>query len=85
MLDKYDGWTPPDLSLLQLGLETLDRRGQCRERITAEGIVHTTPRGGMKPHPLLRVERDTTMAVLAIFRQLGLSAPMMGDKSVVVS
>jgi P27 family predicted phage terminase small subunit len=74
LMAEYDGWSAADLMLLQLGLEQLDRTSACRSRIAQEGILVRGPRGGLKPHPLLRVERDAGATVLAVFRQLGLPA-----------
>jgi P27 family predicted phage terminase small subunit len=74
LLDEYEGWGPADFALLQVGLEALDRHRECRERIAAEGVLLKSPRGGLRPHPLLRVQRDAGASVAAIFKQLGLGA-----------
>lgn len=70
LVNDFAGWGHADLVLLGVALEQLDRKDECRRRITAEGIIT-----GARPHPLLRVERDASAAVLAIFRHLGLGAP----------
>jgi P27 family predicted phage terminase small subunit len=74
LLDEYEGWGPADFELLQVGLEALDRHRECRERIAVEGVLLKSPRGGLLPHPLLRVQRDAGASVAAIFKQLGLGA-----------
>jgi hypothetical protein len=69
---EFEGWTGPKLRLLRLAAEALDDRTFARERIEAQGVLVTTPRGREIPHPLLSVERRAALLFAALTRQLGL-------------
>jgi hypothetical protein len=55
-------------SVLTSALEAHARCRECRQVIDSEGLIV----GRDKPHPLLRVERDSRLAWLAALKALGL-------------
>jgi hypothetical protein len=71
LLDEFTGWTTPDLAVLRLLLEELDRGAACRRAIEAEGMVLRGKRGVARPHPLLRAERQSRALAASLFKQLG--------------
>ncbi len=60
------------LSILQAGLEALDRLKGCREQIDKEGLTIADRFGQQRPHVLLAAERDARSGMLQAFRLLGL-------------
>lgn len=72
ILDRYE-LEDQHVALLQLALESLDRAEQARIILAAEGIVLTGARGGAVAHPAVGIERDSRIAALRGFRELGLS------------
>ena len=60
------------LSVLQAGLEALDRLRGCREQIDKEGLTISDRFGQQRPHVLLAAERDARSGLLQAFRLLGL-------------
>jgi phage terminase small subunit len=59
--------------LLELAAQAWDRAAEARERLAVEGLtVKTTERGGMKTHPLVRVEADSSALFARLVRELDL-------------
>ena len=58
---------------LLVGLEALDRAGQARERLNAEGLTTTTKSTGtIHVHPLVKVEKEAHAQFLLVCQTLGL-------------
>lgn len=68
------GWEMDEggLFILRQALEAFDRLNQARELIDREGIVVTDPSGRKRAHPALMVEKESRLALLRAWRQLGL-------------
>lgn len=65
--------SPEKLTLLQTGLEALDRLDQVREALGTEELVKITERtGAAHANPLLRAEKDARTQFLATWKALEL-------------
>jgi phage terminase small subunit len=62
-----------DLVVLQTAAECLDRLGQIRAALDADGIVLTDPSGRQRAHPLLSSESQIRGVLLRAWHQLGLN------------
>ena len=62
----------PALAGLELYCRAFDRHQQAREVIDRDGIMLTTPRGGRRAHPLLRIEHTAAMDMQRVLRNLRL-------------
>jgi hypothetical protein len=60
------------LTVLRVALEALDRLDEARKLVTEEGLTLVSPRGAVRPHPALRVEREARAGFLAALGRLGL-------------
>lgn len=69
---QYDGWSLPDLLLLEAALRALDESAAFQRLIERQGLVLRGPRGGERAHPLLAARRRAEMFALTVFKQLGL-------------
>jgi phage terminase small subunit len=67
---------PHALETLRLALESLDRAEQARAQIAKDGAYPTDRWGQVKAHPALAVERDSTIRVARLFRELSLDAEL---------
>ena len=73
VMAQYEGFGAHEILMLELALRAADRAEVCRARLTREGLVRRGKRGGnLRPHPLLRVQRDAETFVAATFKQLRL-------------
>jgi P27 family predicted phage terminase small subunit len=61
-----------EAELLRLGLEALDRTEEARAVLAEEGTFTTNRYGNRVTHPAVSVERDSRLAAVRIFRELGL-------------
>jgi hypothetical protein len=66
LLDQYDGWSAPELVLVDCALLALDRAAECRTAIAAAGL--TTAKG--RAHPLLIVLRAEERFAFDVLRRL---------------
>ena len=65
--------SPEKLTLLQTGLEALDRLNQVREALGKGELVKVTERtGAVHANPLLRAEKDARIQFLATWTALSL-------------
>lgn len=69
---EYEGWSLPDLLLLESALLALDEAAVFRRLIARQGLVLRDPRGGQRAHPLLGARRRAEAFALSTFKQLGL-------------
>ena len=67
--------------LLRLGLEALDRCAQARETLDREGLVLENWYHRHVAHPCVAIERDSRIAAVRIFRELGLENAPDLDRS----
>ena len=65
------------LLLLTAAMEARDRMVRARGRLDAEGETVADRVGGIKPHPLLRVEHDAHQRMLSSLRALRLDIEPM--------
>jgi len=72
LLVEFTGWGTADLVVLRLLLEELDRGAQCRAHIQTECLVLPGTRGVARPHPRIRMERQSRALAAALIRQLNL-------------
>jgi P27 family predicted phage terminase small subunit len=63
------------LAILTATLEAQDRYDQARQAITAEGLIVPGREGLTRLHPAVSVERDSRIAVIRGYRELGLDLP----------
>jgi P27 family predicted phage terminase small subunit len=70
---------PAALTTLRLACEALDRTEQARIVIDREGLTVATTDGAVKTHPAVAIERDSRLAALRAFRELGLEPAATGD------
>lgn len=64
------------LSILATGLHAWDRAAEARQAIARDGLMIGRP---PKPHPLLRVERDSQAQFLVALRHLNLDLEPLRD------
>jgi P27 family predicted phage terminase small subunit len=65
--------TPGQLALFIRGLELMDQADEAAKIIRKEGLTVTSERSGLtRAHPLLSVQKETTAAMLKIWKILGL-------------
>jgi P27 family predicted phage terminase small subunit len=62
-------WQTP---ALRCAAEALDRAGQARTILEAEGLVVTDRYGQTKPHPATQIARDSSASFLRAMRELNL-------------
>jgi P27 family predicted phage terminase small subunit len=58
--------------LVRLALEAIDRCEEAREALAREGAYQRNRYGSLTAHPAVAVERDSRIAAVRIFRELGL-------------
>jgi phage terminase small subunit len=63
------------LAILTATLEAQDRLTQAREAIAHDGLIVPGREGLTRLHPACSVERDSRIAVIRGFRELGLDLP----------
>jgi phage terminase small subunit len=63
------------LAILQATLEAQDRLTQARQAIERDGLIVPGREGLARLHPAVPVERDSRIAVLRGYRELGLDLP----------
>lgn len=68
---EYGPWSSADLALLRQAAELVDDLERHRLRLLADGDVVAGARG-MHPHPLLKVQREARVCLLAIVSALNL-------------
>lgn len=72
-MNEYQDWSVGDLLLLELALQAQERAESCRRRLKAEGLVLRGPRGALRVHPLVRVEKAALDFAMNALKQLGLA------------
>ncbi|MGY1712522.1 hypothetical protein ACI8AC_23725 [Geodermatophilus sp. SYSU D00758] len=62
---REDGLEPDarEEELLRQAAALADRLTEVREALAKQGLTTTTAAGGLRPHPLLGVERECAMAI----------------------
>jgi P27 family predicted phage terminase small subunit len=65
--------------LLQLCCEAWDRAQAAREQIDREGLTYSSPKGDLRPHPAIAIERDARLAVARLVRELDLDTEPARD------
>jgi P27 family predicted phage terminase small subunit len=63
---------PTAYHLLTAACEALDRLNQARELIARDGLLIVGPRGGMRAHPAIAIERDSRIALARLIAALDL-------------
>lgn len=61
--------------------ETLDRRAEARRTIQQDGPYITDRKGTLIAHPAVRVEKETTVLIARLIRQLGLDEAAGDDEA----
>ena len=67
------------LMILRQALEAFDRLNQAREAIARDGLTVADRFGAQRAHPALIVEKDSRLALLRAWRQLGLDIEAPGQ------
>jgi hypothetical protein len=68
----YGEWTPASMVLLRQAGQVLDALEDYAANIARTGALIKTPRGGVLPHPLLRVQHSARATLLALVSALNL-------------
>jgi len=68
------------LALLELAAQAYRRLVEARGILDAQGLTITNHRGEVRAHPLVTVERDARIAVVATLKQLGLELEPVNHK-----
>ena len=58
---------------LMAALHALDRAESCRAKIHKEGLTINVPNGGLRPHPLVRIQQNAERFANDVFKALGLT------------
>jgi phage terminase small subunit len=67
---------------LQLACEAWDRAQEARAAIALEGLTINTPKGGMRPHPAIKIENDSQIRFARFVRELDLDTEPPPDSRV---
>jgi P27 family predicted phage terminase small subunit len=67
------------LALLELAAQAYRRLVEARAILDKQGVTITDRHGQLRAHPLVNVERDARIAVVATLKQLGLDLEPVGN------
>jgi len=70
---------PHHQHLLQCACEAWDRKTEAAEILRAEGLVITTARGAVQPHPCVEIERSSRAAFMRSLRELDLDIELPSE------